>query len=311
MDTAKDGGRARLRGPSIVTFCTTGRAGAQFLSNLRRMMTYGHLSKERWTCTCPPGVAACFQTSPDLFCSHPSFYTLPWTLSCNHNSSPIFSIRASVVCLLWPSVREKKRTVSTLNGTGFFHLQRITLRACLHDAHNRIHACVLILLLWQEFQFYTPWSNHKMTRLLMDVVCLRFRTGRLIYDFVIMWVKWTWCIKLCMQISSLSSPFWLSCVIVFLLMAQTFQPPPLPNKCLNLLSMQLVNQRVPILISLNQECSEKRWQTAGGNGFWASVPPSLHLAASRYQAASTNPPGKAAAVPPLHIICSNLEWCFR
>lgn len=68
-------------------------------------------------CTCPPGVTACFQTLPDLLCSHPSFYTLPWTLSCNHSGSPIFSTRASVVCLLWPSVAEKKRTVSTRNGT--------------------------------------------------------------------------------------------------------------------------------------------------------------------------------------------------
>lgn len=30
-------------------------------------------------CTCPPGVTTCFQTLPDLLCSHPSFYTLPWT----------------------------------------------------------------------------------------------------------------------------------------------------------------------------------------------------------------------------------------
>lgn len=59
-------------------------------------------------CTCPPGVTACFQTLPDLLCSHPSFYTLSWTLSCNHKGSPIFSIRVSVVCLLWPSVAEKK-----------------------------------------------------------------------------------------------------------------------------------------------------------------------------------------------------------
>lgn len=121
MDTAEDGGRVRLRGPSIGHFVAAGRAGAQFLSNPRRTKTNGHLSEQRWTCfgcTCPLGVTACFQTLPDLLCSRPSFYTLPWTLSCNHNGSPIFSIRASVVCLLWPSVAEKKKqTVSTLNGT--------------------------------------------------------------------------------------------------------------------------------------------------------------------------------------------------
>lgn len=61
------------------------------------------------------------------------------------------------------------------------------------------------------------------------------------------------CVKYCIQISSWGSPSWLCCVIVFLSVAPILHPTPHPpNNCLNLLSMQLVNQEAPVLISLNQ-----------------------------------------------------------
>lgn len=162
------------------------QAGAQFLSNLRQMMTLeGRTLNLVPGCNCAPGVTACFQTLPDLLCSHPRFYTLPWTLSFNHNGSPtvyfLYMHPLSACC--GHLSQKKKRTVSTLNGT-FFSLQGNTLRACLHNAHNRIHACVLILLLWQEFQFHKLRSNPKITRLSMDAGCFRCRKCRLIYDFV-------------------------------------------------------------------------------------------------------------------------------
>lgn len=155
--------KSSAEAPSATALRTTERTGAQFLSKPRQTT---RRTLERRTldvshgCTCTPGATACFQTLPDLL------YTLPWTPSCNHNSSPIFLyVRLSSACPVHQA--NCKHTY-----WHFVFPRRLPLRACLHDVHNGIHVYVLLLSLRQEFRSYELRSNPKTTRLSTNAAVL-------------------------------------------------------------------------------------------------------------------------------------------